>query len=305
MQFLRLKLRRSGAKPHGMRSLLLAVVTCSSLVVHAADIGGTISGNFVQLDQFGRPEVSFSMNLTCGLTCTAAAMGPHYGLGTIDAFFASEPATGLCINKLNDFAYDIDPTGSATLIASPPAGSRFFAKASGVTCWCGGSLARGQGGYIDAQTAIITTPPFIQVDKTATVGSDIFGSMLAAPRGAETIDFVVSGAGLSSTTTFTAADFPQTSSCPSAAPKTLRLTPTAPGTLTLTATINPGAQSSTVTIAVTGLSGTGGGSGGGSSATGGGSGGGDGSSSGCSTAPGALVWALALLWGRHSKGKAS
>ncbi len=285
-----------------MRSLLFSAVMLISSVSLGADIAGTLSGTFVNFDQFGTPQVRFNLDLTCALSCTASAPGPHYGsTGYIDGYFASEPSTGLCLIGLANLFADVDPTGSATRVSSPPAGSRITARANGVTCWCGGSLAIGQGGFIQPESGIISIPPSFSGDQTAKVGEQAFILVTAAPRGSETVEVTTSGAGLAtSTQTFGPSDFPSNSSCPSAGFKSLQLTPTQAGTLTITATLNPGAATSTYTVTV---SASGSGGGGGSASTGGGSGstgGGSGSTDGgCSAVPVPLLLAVGAWLARR------
>jgi hypothetical protein len=268
-----------------MRSLLLAVVLVGSPVL-AADIGGTFTGMYVSTDSFGIPTVDFAMNLTCTLTCTTAAPVKHFGLGTINAVFASEPQTQLCLNAITSLGSDVDLTGAAVSHTNPPPGSRVLGVSTGVTCWCGGSLARGQGGYIDLQTAPVIIPPTLKVlSSSPRAGEDLLFVVNGAPRGSETIDVTASGAGVSFTATLGPADLANGNSCPTEGTKLITVTPSSAGTLTMTATFQPGGSPVTVTQEIAAGSSTGGGSG----STGGGSGGSAGGGSGGGSAPGGCV----------------
>lgn len=271
-----------------MRSLLVAAAVFAS-PAFAQAISGTLTGTFEGFTEFGGTQTRLTLNLSCALTCDASAPDKSLGVnGGTNGYFVNESTetTGYVRS-----GFGSDPSGLNTYVSEQfEAGTAFVLKAKSVTCHCGNRF--GEGGYIDLESAPIVIPPWITAGYVSG-GADSAVVISAQPKGPETVEVKLLGAGLDQTLTLTPTDFGTNKSA------FARFTPPSGGSLEVTATLKPHGASRTLTLNVpAGSSGSGGGTG----STGGGSGGGGGDEPqpgpfGCSTgalAP-ALGLALALL----------
>ncbi len=254
------------------------------LLAQAQAISGTLEARFEAFDTHGVPTVSMTLALSCGLSCEPAAPDLHYTVaGLIDAHFAAEPATQVGYVS-TAFAAAVDPSGAATgENTSFPAGSNIFLLAHSVSCRCGNRL--GEGGYVELRSQNVSVPPGLTVPSSAQAGKALFVSVAAAPRGNETVEVHLTGAGVEVTKTFAAADYAHSGT------SLVRVTPTQVGKLSVTARVG-GGTAATKSFEVAGPPGAPG--------TGGGGGGGLGPKkeehgSGCSAARGSFPFAGALL----------
>lgn len=274
-----------------MRALLLATLLASS-AAQAQNISGTFSGAFKSFNEFGVPTVTIDLELMCTLTCTPSAPTLSFGVpGTAGAHFAQAPQEGT--GSLSS-GFGSDPSGSNVVDSTAfEAGTAFILTATSATCWCGN--ANGQGGFVDINSSVVAIPPFVFVGTGSgpPAGYEYTQMINARLRGTETISVHLSGAGVETTQTLTAADYANNNTI-----GTITVTPTMAGPLVVTATFEPYHVSHTNTVMVTaGNGGPGGGAGGGgTSGAGGGtsSGGGTQQGGGCAAFPGQLTL-LALL----------
>ncbi|MFT3706907.1 MAG: hypothetical protein QM817_04490 [Archangium sp.] len=238
-------------------------------------ISGTATVAFEGFNMYGVPQTRLTLNLSCSLSCPPSRPELHFS-SIVDAWFDGAPTerTGY----VSAF-FGSDASGANSYVNDGfSAGSAFFIIGKSSSCWCGN--ANGEGGYIDIKSNTAAIPPWVG-STTGRAGSQVSTVVNANPRGAETVEVKLLGAGLDETRTLTPADFGTQKAA------FVRFTPTAPGTLVLTATLKPfGAGRSTDIVISADTSSSGGGGGG--DATGGGSGGGGGGadeSNGCSTSP--------------------
>lgn len=264
-----------------MRLLLAAVALLASPALAQA-ISGTLTGTFEGFNEFGVPQTRLTLNLTCGLTCDASAPTKSFKVnGGTGGYFVSAPTerTGYVGS-----GFGSDPTGQNTYVSEQfEAGTAFVLKATSATCQCGNRT--GEGGYIDLQSPVVTIPPWITAGSIR-AGSDSAAVISAQPKGGETVEVKLAGAGLDQTLVLTPADFGTSKST------FARFKPTAAGALAITATLRP--HGATRTLSVDVPAGSGSGTGGGTGAGGGGGANNEPepSSPGCSTT--ALGPALAL-----------
>ncbi|MGV3625589.1 MAG: hypothetical protein ACO1OB_32560 [Archangium sp.] len=270
-----------------MRPLFLAAMVWAGPAL-AASISGTLTATFDGLDAYDDPKTTVSLNLSCSLSCPQERPTLHFGVsGSTDAFFASAPSEDTRVYFSASFG-SADDGRNVLTDRNFKAGTAVVVKTRSATCWCGN--ANGEGGYVDLESAVMAMPPGIVRDETMRQNDDESIIVKAMPRGAETVTVTLSGAGLDETRTLTPADFGTQDSL------FVRFTPTQPGTLTFTATLNPygvtNAKSTTVTAREVPTGGGSGGSGGG--------GGSEEEPSGCSsTGALALISLGALLFRRR------
>lgn len=272
-----------------MRALLLATAVLASPAFAQAAISGTLTGTFEGFNEFGVPQTRLTMNLSCSLTCDASAPTKTFRVnGGTDGFFVNAPTetTGYVSSGFGG-----DPAGQNSYVSEQfEAGTAFVLKAKSVTCHCGNRI--GEGGYVDLESPAVVIPPWITASSLK-AGYDDAAVIAAQPKGAETVEVKLLGAGLDQVLTLAPADFGTNKAA------FARFKPLVAGTLTITATLQPhgAARSLTLDVAANPNAGTGGGAGG----TGGGSGGGGGDAPvdpfGCTAAPlsPGLLLAAALL----------
>lgn len=269
--------------------LLAALVLLVSVPASAQTaISGTFSAAYQGFNAFGVPLVKLTLSLQCSLTCDASAPTKSFAVrGLADATFASAPAESTGSVSVS-FASDVYDDGFSEAVSeSFSAGSAFVVHAKSVSCQCGNRT--GEGGYINLDTQTVAVPPWFS-GSSFKAGFEQSGVVAAKPRGSETVQVQLQGAGLGSTQTFSAADYGTESGV------FVRFTPTAAGTLTVTSTLLPHGASHVRTFEVTaGSSGSGGGSGGsgGGDGTGGSGGGGEGGF-GCASVPAGSALPLLL-----------
>lgn len=274
------------------RRAMTAAVALFASSASAQAISGTLSASFVGFNEFGGATTRVNLQLSCALTCPPSAPELSYSAADAAGYFVVEPA-----QKAGSLSYSfisgVGMTGTSTTDTTNfSAGSNFFVKATSVSCRCGNRT--GEGGYIELRSAAVSIPPWITVPAAPyNLGEFLLLAVSATPRLGETVDVSVRGAGIDFTSSFPASDFVSTSSTPSAALKQLNVTPTQPGTVTVTAAVT-GGPTSTKTFEVL-AGGAGGGSGGGGSSSGGGAGGGQQPAGGCTTVP-SLLPLSAMLW---------
>lgn len=272
-----------------MRPLSLVVLWAVPAV--AASISGTLTATFDGFNEYRQPKTTVSLTLQCSLSCPPSRPELHYGApGGTDAYFASAPAEDTDVYFGSGFG-TADNGVNVTTDRSFKPGSAVIVKTKSATCWCGN--ANGEGGYVDLESNVMVIPPAMLVDETMRQNDDESIIVNAVPRGAETVTVKLSGAGLDETRTLTQSDFGTQDGV------FVRFTPTQPGTLTFTTTLNPHGATTTGSTTVTARAvPTGGGSGGS-----GGSGGGGGSEEepgGCSSTGALALMSLgALLFGRR------
>lgn len=272
------------------RVLLLSLLASAS--AYADAIGGTFSSTFQGFNEYGVPTVRLSLQLTCSLIpCPVTKPQHHYAVaGATNAHFLAEPSER--VGYVSAF-FGSEPTGNNVVDSTQfPPGSAFQLLAKSVTCWCGN--ANGEGGYLDL-TATTVIPPWIVTTGSPPRAGDDWAVLLAAmPKGSETVQLRVVGAGLDETHTLAPADFSSGSGMKF-------IHPTQPGALNLTATLLPHGASTNATVTVVG---SGSSTGGGTAGTGGGMAGGGSDPQPepgpCSVAPGSFgLLALASLWWRR------
>ncbi len=270
-----------------MRTMLLALTVLAS-AAQAQAISGTLTATFLDFTEFGGTNTRLTLNLACGLSCDASAPQLRYGVGGVQAWFAAAPTENTGSIR-SDFGSAAD--GQNSYVSEQfDTGIAFVVKAKSVSCHCGNRT--GEGGYIDLESQVVAIPPWLSPG-TAKVGDEYSAIVVSAqPRGGDQIVVRLQGGGLDETRTLTQADFGTQESI------FVRFTPTQPGTLTYTATLQPygASRTGTMTVADRGGSSSGGGSGG----TGGGSGGGtqEPEPFGCSVTPLTPLLALGLALGR-------
>jgi hypothetical protein len=252
-----------------MKTALIA--TLLPAVSLAQSISGTFSASFQGFGAYGEPQVQMDLALQCSLTCPPSAPTLHYAVaGGVDAYFVSAPSESAG-SVSTGFASAVDPGGaSSTLSTSFKPGSVFKLRAKSCTCWCGNRV--GEGGYVDLESPQVVIPAWIGTPILSPPGRESSIILTATPRGSETVEVQMTGAGLNETRTLTQADFGTNGSV------FVRFTPTMAGTVTVTATLRPSGVAQTRTYDITGSSSSSGT--GGASGVGGGAGGGDGSSDG-------------------------
>lgn len=269
-----------------MRALLLAVVTVA-VPAMAQAISGTVTATFDGFNEFGVPQATVTLALQCGLSCPPEAPALTYRVnGGSDAWYAAkrderaDAYLGAGFGSASDGQNVTDPGFKA--------GVGLVVKVKSATCHCGNRI--GEGGYVDLESNVVAVPPWISADETMRQNDDEAIVVSAKPRGSDAVEVKLSGAGLDETRTLTEADYGTDQSI------FVRFKPTQPGTLNITATLQPYGATRSVISTVTARdvpSGSGGGSG---SNTGGG-GGGPEEPEGCSST-GALslvalgAWAL-------------
>lgn len=270
------------------RAALLVVALTTSPAWAQAAISGTLNASFVGFNEFGVPSLKVDLALQCSLTCTSSAPELHYSVvAGVYGRYASDPDASA--GSLGAF-FGSDPSGNNTATSTAfPTGSAFIMHAKSATCWCGN--ANGQGGYVNLTTPVVTIPPRVSLDATGRVGSQSYVTVTARPWNTDTVEVTLSGAGLNETRVLDAAAF---GTSRSNGIEGFPVTPTQPGTLTVTAKLQPyGVVSEAVSMTINASGSTGGGSG--SSGTGGGSSSGGGTGAepgGCTTAPGLLSLGL-------------
>ncbi len=271
-----------------MRTLLLALTALASSA-QAQAISGTLTATFLDFNEFGGTNTRLTLNLACGLSCDASAPELRYRVaGGVQAWFAAAPTenTGYIGSGFGSAA---DGQNSYVSEQFEP-GTAFIVKAKSASCHCGNRI--GEGGYIDLESQIVAIAPWL-TPGSAKVGDEYSSIIVSAqPRGGDQLVVRLQGGGLDETRTLAQADFGTQKSV------FVRFTPTQPGTLTYTATLQPYGVSRTGTLTVADRSGSS--SGGGTGGSGGGSGGGDQEPepSGCGTAPLAPLLALSLALAR-------
>lgn len=267
-----------------MRTLLAAVVMVA--VPAWAQISGSLTGMFEGFNEFGVSRTRVSLSLQCGLTCDAAAPELTYRVtGDSGAWFTNKTD-----EKVAGFSafFGSDPAGNNTLVSEAlGAGVATTIIVKDASCHCGNRI--GEGGFITLTSATVLIPPWISGDDMR-AGYEDAVVISAQPRGNETVTVQLSGAGLDETRTLSVADLANDAAFVS-------FTPISPGTLTVTATLQPWGAPHTASFEVKPNSSSGSGGGSGSSGLGGGSGGGgDDAPQGCSTGLGLLsVLPLAFL----------
>ena len=171
------------------------------------------------------------------------------------------------------------------------AGSAIALTAKSVTCFCGNQ--DGQGGFIDLDSPTVAIAPFIvRVEVPYSVGQLVPFIVTAKPRGSETVEVHLSGAGVEQRFTLTEADFGGGNTSNKA-----MVTPTEAGSLHAVATLQPYGLSDSYDRPI---GGTNSGAGGGSQMLGtGGGGGNEAQPMGCAAAPGSLLFGLLALLRRR------
>lgn len=269
-------------------SLLLLVVAAPA---SAQAISGTFSASFSGFNELGVPTTHLELRLMCSLSCPMSRPQLHYRVATgTDAWFIAAPTERL--GYLSAF-FGADPSGVNvvdTTTFSP--GVAFKVIAKGASCHCGNAV--GEGGYTDIETSQVVIPPFPFVGTSkGRVGDEWYQNVNAMPQGSETVVVRFVGAGLDTQVTLAPSDFSGNSSSKTAV---ARVTPTAPGVMTVTATLQPYGASHTAMVTVNARSGgSGGGAGGGSGGGGEAGGGGTDEELGCTAAPAGLLLPLAVL----------
>lgn len=277
-----------------MRALLLATLLATS-AAQAQNISGTLTGSFKSFNEYGQPTVTVDLELMCTLTCTPSAPTLGYGVtGGVGAHLVEAPSEG---TGYLSSGFGSDPSGSNVVdsIQFEP-GTAFILTATSASCYCGNAF--GEGGYVDINSSAVVVPPYVFVGTGSgpPAGYEYTQMINARLRGTETISVHLSGAGVETTQTLTAADYTNNNTI-----GTVTVTPTMAGPLEVTATFEPYHVTHTNTVMVTagngGATGGGAGGGGGSSGTGGGGAGGGGTQQGggCSAFSGQLGFILALL----------
>jgi len=239
-----------------MRTALIATALLVARGATAQDISGTFSAAFADFNEFGVPIVTMRLDLSCTLECPPSSPNLRYAVsGGADGHFLAEPSQKVG-NVSAGFLTAVDPSGSSEYDSEAfPPGSRFNAIARSVTCYCGNAV--GQGGYIDIATPDVTIPPWIFTPaETGAVGEPIYIMITSAPRGPETLDVEVTGAGVSLTRKYTAEEAGGTGGSPGTV--MTEVTATQPGTVKVTAVVTPGGAKAAKTVEVAGARGSGG-----------------------------------------------
>lgn len=271
-----------------MNRLFVTVALLASVASSAQAISGTLSLQFSGVNSFGVPTTHVELRLMCSLVCTPSAPTLHYRVATgTDAFFLEAPT-----EKVGFFSsgFGSNDTGVNVIDTEMfPSGVAFRTVAKGASCHCGNAI--GQGGFVDITAPMTVIPPYATVGVSkAKVGFEWSQSISARPKGTETVTVQFAGAGVDTTKTMTPADFTSSGS------GITTVTPTAPGTMTVTAKLMPYGATYTTTVTVDPSSG--GAAGGGSGGAGGGGDAGGGQADeelGCSAAPFGLLLPLSLL----------
>ncbi len=232
-----------------MRIALFAAVLLFARSATAQDISGSFSAAFSEFNEFGVPIVALRLDLSCTLECPPSSPNLRYAVsGGADGHFLAEPSQKVG-NVSYGFLSAVDPSGSSTYDSEAfPPGSNFNATATAVTCYCGNAV--GQGGYIDLTTPDVSIPPWIfPPSEASTVGESLFIMIAAAPRGSETLDVEVTGAGISLSKSYSAAEAGGSGGSPGTV--ALEVTATEAGTVKVKAVVSPAGAEATKTFEVT------------------------------------------------------
>lgn len=205
-------------------------------------ISGQFSARFESFSETGQPRVRLKLMLASTLKCPPSDPKLTFGVAGVEVFFISDPREKPGVLG-PEFAADLREDGVVDAVVTfLPPGSQVSARVRGATCQCGSRT--GEGGAIDLHAQLVVIPPWVSFNGPLQAGSSATLTITAKPKGAETIEVKVSGAGLDLTKKFTAADFDRRTSV------TWRVTPTAAGTLTTLAKMGGGAASHTRTFEV-------------------------------------------------------
>jgi hypothetical protein len=227
-----------------MNSFRCALVTFCLLtpsVSFAQAISGTLTGSHNGYDEYGTPKVDYAISLACSLTCGPTAPTLHYRARSgVNWNYASAPSESAG-SVGTAVSYEIDMTGQykATLQGRIGTATRLIAPA--VTCECGGRI--GEGGYIDLSSQPIVIPPGLG-EPFLLSGNEHRVAITAKPRGGETVDVHISGAGLDVTKSISEADFAGNDGF------TVPFFPTQEGAVTIVATLMPWSSSKTISYGV-------------------------------------------------------
>ena len=280
-----------------MNRLLVTVTLLASAASSAQAISGTLSVQFTSHNSFGTPTTHVELRLMCSLVCTPSAPTLHYRVATgTEAFFLEAPT-----ERVGFFSASFGSNDTGVNVVDTemfPSGVAFRTTARGASCHCGNAI--GQGGFVDITAPMTVIPPYAQVGVSkAKVGFEWTQSISARPKGSETVTVQFSGAGVDTTKTMRPADFTSSGS------GLTSVTPTAPGTMTVTAKLMPYGATYTTTVTVDPASGGAGGGGGTGGAGGGGDAGGGQAEEdpGCSAAPFGVLLPLSLLWLRRRRAR--
>lgn len=232
-----------------MRSTLLVVAALCLPITSAADIKGTFPAAFTEFNEYGVPIVALRLDLSCSLTCPASSPVLHYAVkGGAGAHFLAE-ASQTVGNVSSSFLEGVDPSGESAYDSEAfPPGANFEVTAKAVTCYCGNAV--GQGGYIDITTPKVAVPPWIQPPfSPPTVGEEMLILITSAPRGPETLDVQVTGAGIAFSQKYSAVEAGGSGKSPGTV--AVQVTATRPDTVTVTAIVSPGGVKATKRFPVT------------------------------------------------------
>jgi hypothetical protein len=221
-----------------MRSNLLVVAALCLPLTSAADIKGTFPAEFSDFNEYGVPIVALRLDLTCSLQCPASSPVLHYAVkGGAEAHFIAEDSQTVGTVS-SSFLLGVDPSGKSAYDSEAfPPGANFEATAKAVTCYCGNAV--GQGGYIDITTPKVSVPPWIQPPfSPPTVGEEMLILITSAPRGPETLDVEVTGAGIAFNQQYSAAEAGGSRKSPGTV--AVQVTATRADTVTVTAIVSPG-----------------------------------------------------------------
>ena len=221
-------------------AIVLLIAACGGIQVQADTpapgktkaISGQFTAAFEGFNQFGLPQVRLKLRLTSSLECPPSAPKLTFSVkGGADAYFVSAPTEKAGYLSAG-FVADVRDSGAAeSVTTSLPAGANVLARASSVTCQCG--HRDGEGGFIDLATEPLAIPPWLKLLLPAQAKQLNFLVVTASPRGAETVEVRLDGAGLKEKKVFSEADFGGKASV------SWQITPTEKGDLTATATLLP------------------------------------------------------------------
>jgi hypothetical protein len=216
------------------RVLLVLGLLAAPSVSFAQAISGTLTGSHNGYTETGSPKVDYALSLACSLTCSSSAPDLHFRARSgIDWKYASV-STENAGSVPTAVSSEIDKTGQY-------GGTLTKLTARAVTCECGGRI--GEGGYIDLSSQPIVIPP--RVDEPFLLSDNEHRvAITAKPKGGETVDVRIVGAGLDMTKSITEADFGGNDGY------YVPFFPTEAGQVTITATLMPWNSSNSVPYTV-------------------------------------------------------
>jgi hypothetical protein len=227
------------AKVVAVRTWIFLLVIGVVVAVRGADtparpkaISGTFTAAFEGFSEFGQPKVRLRLQLASTLTCPPSAPKLTFGVNGGAAFhFVSAPGEEAGYTSAG-FTAGVEKDGTSEVVTTAlPTGSLLVGKARSATCQCGHRY--GEGGYIDLETPPLAIPPWVALALAAKAGTENYLNITATPRGAESVEVHVVGAGLDLKRSFTRADYGNRSAV------TWPVTPAAAGDLVVTATLQP------------------------------------------------------------------